>query len=103
MVSFGFSRFQGCFLWFQVGFHDFSRFRVGFLRFQVGFEGKSWLQVGFYSYRSVFIVTGRFFMVPCVFYVCMAPGLVSMIQGGFLSSLRVPGLFKSELSAKPAK
>jgi hypothetical protein len=43
-----------------VGFHDFSRFRVGFLRFQVGFEGKSWLQVGFYSYRSVFIVTGRF-------------------------------------------
>ena len=35
-----------------------------FSRFQVGFEGKSWLQVGFYSYRSVFIVRGRFFMDP---------------------------------------
>ena len=33
----------------------------------MGFEGKSWLQVGFYSYRSVFIVAGRFFMVPGVF------------------------------------
>ena len=30
----------------------------------MGFEGKSWLQVGFYSYRSVFIVRGRFFMDP---------------------------------------
>ena len=66
----------------------------------MGSEGKSWFQVGFYSCRSVFIVTGRFFMVPggfsCFF---MAPGLVFMIPGGFLSSLMVLGWFKSELSA----
>ena len=65
-----FLRFQVCFPWFQVGFHGFSRFQVGFSRFQLGFEDKSWLHVGFYSYRSVFIVTGRFFMVPgCFFFV----------------------------------
>ena len=87
----------GSFSLFQVGFDGFSRFQVGFSRFQVGFDGNSWLQVGFYSYRSVFHGS------MCFFYVCMAPGLVSMISGGFLSSLRVPGLFKSELSAKPAK
>ena len=94
------SSFQVGFLLFQVGFYGFSRFQVRFSWFQVGFEGKSWLQagqVGFYSYRSVFHGS------MCFFYVCMAPGLVSMISGGFLSSLRVPGLFKSELSAKPAK
>ena len=70
----------------------------------MGFEGKSWLQVGFYSYRSFFIVTGRFYMVPggfsCFF---MAPGLVFMIPGGFLSAFMVPGWFKSELSIADAK
>ena len=49
-------------------------------------EGISWLQVGFYSYRWVFIITGRFFMVPggfsCFF---LAPGLVFMMPGGFVS------------------
>ena len=60
---YGFSRFQARFSWFQVGFH-FSRFHVVFSRFQVSFEGESWLQVGFYSYRSVFIVRGLFFMDP---------------------------------------
>ena len=30
----------------------------------MGFQGKSCFQVGFDSYRLVFIVTGRFFMVP---------------------------------------
>ena len=30
----------------------------------MGVEGISWLQVGFYSYRSVFIVRGGFFMDP---------------------------------------
>ena len=70
----------------------------------MGFQGKSCFQVGFDSYRLVFIVTGRFFMVPggfsCFF---IAPGLVFMIPGGFLSSLMVPGWFKSELSAAGAK
>ena len=33
----------------------------------------------------------------------MAPGLVFMIPGGFLSSLIVPGWFKSELSAEGVK
>ena len=38
-------------------------------------------------YRSVFIVTGRFFMVPGGFSCFLiAPGLVFMIPGGFLSS-----------------
>ena len=68
---YGFSRFQVRFSWFQVGFHGFSRFQVGFSRFQVGFEGKSWLQVCFYSYRSVFIVTNRFFMVSGGFSCCL--------------------------------
>ena len=70
----------------------------------MGSEGKSWLQVGFYSYRSVFIITGRFFMVPGGFSCfCMDPGLVFIIPGGFLSSLTVPGWFKAEQSAAGAK
>ena len=67
----GNSCFQVSFSGFQVGFHGFSRFQVVFSRFQVGFEGKSWLQVCFYSYRSVFIVTSRFFMVPGGFSCCL--------------------------------
>ena len=70
----------------------------------MGFEGKSWLQVGFYSYRSVFIVTGRFFMVPggfsCFF---LAPGLVFMMPGGFVSLLMVPGWSNFKLSAAGVK
>ena len=58
----------------------------------------------FFSYRSVFIVTGRFFMVPgdfsCFF---MAPGLVFMMPGGFVSSLMVPGWIILELSATGLK
>ena len=77
-----------------MGFHGFSRFQVGFSRFQMGFESKSWLQVGFYSDRSVFHGSRWFFM---------APGPVSMIPSGFLSSLRVPGWFKYALSAAGAK
>ena len=84
MGSFGYSRFQGGFSQFQVGFMVFQGSKLiffivpgGFLwlfkvpcsffmvpRFLVGFEGKSWLHVGFYSYRSVFIVRGHFFMDP---------------------------------------
>ena len=65
----------------------------------------------------LFTVPGWFFMVPSGFYgfsrfqvffycsrsVFMAPGLVFMILGGFLSSLIVPGWFKSKLSATNAK
>ena len=41
----------------------------------------------FYSYRSVFIVTGRFFIVSGGFSgFFMAPGLVFMIPSGFLLS-----------------
>ena len=87
-----------------MGFDGFSRFQVGFSRFQVGFEGKSWLQVCFYSYRSVFIITSRFFYGSRWFFMLfMAPGLVFIIPGGFLLSLMVPGWFKSELSAAGAK
>ena len=58
----------------------------------MGVEGISWSQVGF-------IVSGRFFMVPCGFsWLFMVPGLVFMIPGEFLSPLMVPGWFKSELS-----
>ena len=60
--------------------------------------------------RLVFIVTGRFLWlevgfswIQVVFHVFMDPGLVFMIPGGFLSSLMVPGWFKSELSAAGAK
>ena len=53
--------------------------------------------VFFYRYRSVLHGSRWFFM----FF--MAPGLVFMIPGGFLSSLMVPGWFKSELSAAGAK
>ena len=42
------------------------------------FDGNSWFQVGFYSYQSVFIVRGGFFIVTGVFFrFVMAPGLVS--------------------------
>ena len=51
----------------------------------------------FDSYRSVFHGSRWFFMI------FMSPGLVFMIPGGFLSSLMVPGWFKSELSAAGAK
>ena len=100
----GFSRFQVGFSWFQVGFYGFSRFQVRSSWFQVGFEVKSWLQVCFYSYRSVFIVTSRFFYGSRWFFMLfMAPGLVFIFPGGFLLSLMVPGWFKSELSAAGAK
>ena len=51
----------------------------------------------FYSYRSVFHGSRWFFM----FF--MAPGLVFMMPGGFVSSLMVPGWIILELSATGLK
>ena len=57
-----FFKVPGSFFMVPSGFSWFFKVSGWFLRFQVGFEGKSWFQVGFYSYRLVFVVTGRFFM-----------------------------------------
>ena len=63
MVPTEFSWFQVGFSWFQVSFHGLWFFIVP--------DGFSWLQVGFYGSRlvswifiGVFMVPGRFFMIP---------------------------------------
>ena len=77
-------------LWFYMvsgPFYGFSRFSS-----RLVFHGSRCV---FHVYRS-----GCFLLVPGGF---MVPGLVFMIQVGFLSSLIVPSWFYSELSAGGAK
>ena len=71
----------------------------------MGFHGS---RLVFHGSRLFFHVFGSVFKVfhgpRLVFHVFfMAPGLVLMIPGGFLSSFMVPSWFKSELSAAGGK
>ena len=69
----------------------------------MGFEGKSWLQVCFYSYRSVFIVTSRFFMVLGGFHVVYGSRSGFHYSRWIFIVINGPRLVKSELSAACAK
>ena len=58
-----------------------------FQGFRLVFRGSRWVLRVNHGSRSVFIVTGRFFIVSGgISGFFMAPGLVFMIPSGFLSS-----------------